>query len=312
MVVLAYDMGGTKIECALFELSESDKQEAFPLKKLVSKRIATEKNKNFETILNNIASATLQIMEEAGVQKSHLARVGLSLNGSICPRTGIFLNGGTPSFVGHNVGKSLMKALNLNIPLSQGNDANCFALAETVLGAARKYKESGSVLGVILGTGLGGGFVSDGKFVSGARGAGFEIGHIPFTFHNFQCYCGASGCSETVISGQGLQRYYHHLSKKTASCEDIVLLYSEQDNHAVSAVQEFRRNIAYFLGQVTNLLDPSAFVFGGGLSNVKLLFQGVQKQMQEYLFVKERPPELLFNELGDSSGILGACLLGSR
>ena len=302
-------MGGTKIESAIFKVESNDTGNVPQLQKLSSRRIPTEKNNKYEIIIENIINSTHKTINEAGVHKTDISCVGFSLNGSICPSTGVFLNGGTPSFVGKKLGEDILTALSLQVPCALGNDANCFALAETAVGAAKDHFQNGSVLGVILGTGLGGGLVLNGNIITGARGAGFEVGHIPFTFENRDCYCGAKGCAETVISGQGLEKTYTLLSLQKATGEEIIELYHRNDVHAVKAVEHFRKNLSYFLAQTTNLLDPDAFVFGGGLSNVSALFEGVEESMKEHLFVKQNSPHLLFNQLGDSSGILGAAYL---
>jgi fructokinase len=169
---------------------------------------------------------------------------------------------------------------------------------------------------VILGTGVGGGIVLDGRIWSGAQGIAGEWGHMTFEPAGAECYCGRRGCVETVLSGPALERAYEDrvgspLTGPPLTAERIWRIAAQGDAIAESLVETYRARLGFALAQVVNLLDPDVIVLGGGVSNVPDLASDALRRMRPHLFNDEIRTRLLRHELGDSAGVLGAAWLAS-
>ena len=196
------------------------------------------------------------------------------------------------------------------------NDANCFALSEASDGAAAG---AGVVFGVIAGTGVGGGVVVDGKVLDGAHGIGGEWGHNPLPAHDASkkwtsaplCYCGKRGCMEIWCSGPGLGRGFqarHGGATATRRTDRRVRRRRKNAPPWTRWIDRFARALA----TVVNILDPDVIVLGGGLSNIERLYRDLPPLVETYAFNLERPPRIVKNMHGDSSGVRGAAWLWPR
>ena len=192
----------------------------------------------------------------------------------------------------------------LGIPVLMENDANCFALAESTIGAAKKYDV---VFGVILGTGCGAGIVMNKKVHRGANGIAGEWGHHTLYPDGRGCYCGNKGCTESYISGTALESEWKELTGKFSTVTDVI------DNKMYEAHPEWKENFMMNFGRalsnVIDILDPDAIVLGGGLSKVDLLYtEGMQAAYKESFSEIVRTP-IIKNKLGDSGGGFGAAMI---
>jgi fructokinase len=206
----------------------------------------------------------------------------------------------------------LCRALSRSIAFD--NDANCFALAETLLGSAAPYR-SGIVFGVILGTGVGGGVVIAGKVWGGAQGIAGEWGHqaIPLATHLEQseprpCFCGGSGCVERYLSGRAVEEAYAQRTGNRLPLREIAAQRGH-DPVAAAAIEEMLDAFGRGVANVIAVLDPSAIVLGGGVSNLELLYTEGTSRVARYVFNDELTTPILKHALGDSAGVLGAALL---
>jgi fructokinase len=287
------DLGGTKIEgTVLTSASEPD-----PLCRI---RIPTEADGGYEHILSRIHGLVEQMGEETGLRPE---RIGFGTPGVLDPRTQNLKNSSTVCYNGRPLKRDLEKKLGLPVVLA--NDANCFALAEARLGAGRGAE---TVFGVILGTGVGGGVVIDGKVLYGGQGIAGEWGHNTLDPAGPPCYCGRCGCVETFLSGPALERYYESLSGERRSLQEIVQR-READADAGATVE---RLLAYFgraMASVINILDPHAVVLGGGVSNVKLLYAAGLEEVAHHIFNDRLETRIIKHQLGDSAGVFGAAML---
>jgi predicted NBD/HSP70 family sugar kinase len=187
------------------------------------------------------------------------------------------------------------------------NDANCFALAEALIGAA---VGASVVFGVILGTGVGGGVVVNGSILPGMHGIGGEWGHNPLRGESHPCYCGRSGCIEGVIAGPSLERFYREQGGDAVRLPEISLRAQAGEKLAIQTLERLREKFAESIAAVINILDPDAIVLGGGVGNLPLLYEArTRESVLAHIFNKELRTSILPPILGDSAGVFGAALL---
>ena len=292
---IGVDLGGTKIEAAA--LDETGKIVA-------RKRVPSPQGAYAET-LRAIIELIRQIETDVGV----VGTVGIGIPGAISPATGLIKNANSTWLIGEALDKDLCDGLARPVRLE--NDANCFALSEAVDGAAAGC---GTVFGVILGTGVGGGIVVNGMPLSGPNAIAGEWGHNPLPWPKdherpgAECYCGLRGCIETFLSGSGLVRTYNDANPATTA-DEISNLAGKNDPSAVSAIEIYAGRLARALASVINVLDPDAIVLGGGLSNIESLYHRVPQLWGQWVFSDQVTTRLLRNVHGDSSGVRGAAWL---
>ena len=296
-MLLGIDLGGTKIEGIVLKSKENPEE-------IIRHRINTEEEKGYSQVINNIKSLVNHIENKINYK---FKRLGIGTPGTIDPETGLLKNSNSQCLNGMPIQKDLTKTLDKVILIQ--NDANCFALAETLLGSVKdQYPDAKNVFGIIIGTGVGGGVIIDGKTVYGSQGIGGEWGHTIVTDDGDECYCGKKGCVESVISGRALQIYYNKISGKNLTFEEIYAK-KDIDNHAK---ETFERLITYFgkgLSNVVNIIDPDVIVLGGGLSNIDELYDEGYDELKKYVFNPTFKTPLLKPKLGDSAGVYGAALL---
>ena len=293
------DLGGTKTEGVILESSA-------PLNVLLRLRIPTESEKGYGHIVKQVARLVGRMAEESGMAPEQL---GVGGPGMLDPDTQTMKNCNTTALNGQPLRQDLEAAL--GIPVILANDANCFAVSETRLGVVRKLApEARTVFGVIMGTGVGGGLVIDGKVWEGRHGIAGEWGHNFLDESGGPCYCGKVGCVETVLSGPALEKYYAGLSGQQFRMPQIVERHQSGIDPAASATVE---RLLHFFGKgiagVINLLDPDVIVLGGGLGNIELLYSEGGAAARPFVFNNSLKTKFLKPALGDSAGVFGAALL---
>jgi fructokinase len=293
------DLGGTKVEgVVLGSLADPSP--------LVRTRIDTEAVKGYEHIVGQIAKLVAELERQSGLRP---AAIGIGTPGVLDPTLLTMKNCNTTVLNGMPLKKDLEARLQL--PIVMANDANCFALAETYWGAAKQHEsEARMVFGIILGTGVGGGIVIDGKIWSGRHGIAGEWGHNYLDESGGPCYCGKTGCVETVISGPALERYYASLSGTRIRLKEIAA------RHRAGTDPDASRTIArliHFFGKaasvITNALDPDLIVVGGGVGNLDELYAEGPQALGQFIFNNRVEVPLLRPVLGDSAGVFGAAAL---
>lgn len=289
------DLGGTKIEGVVLPDAVSPE----PLCRL---RIPTEAEKGYTHILNQVAHLVEQLAQASGERPQ---RIGIGTPGTFDPYLSAMKNCNTTALNGKNLPKDLSDKLGVEVVIA--NDANCFALAEATLGAA---KGAAVVFGVIMGTGVGGGIVINGKVWNGAQGIAGEWGHNSLDDTAEPCYSGIRGCVESFISDPALEKFYAQQSGTVRKLPEIVQRF-EQGIDA-SATATMRRLCHYFgraLATVVNILDPDAIVLGGGVGNIALLYTEGVAELKKYVFNHRLDTQILKPLLGDSAGVFGAAML---
>ena len=295
------DLGGTKIEGVILESAEKTK----PLFRV---RLPTEAHKGYEHIIHQIASLIELMSSETGLRPEH---IGLGHPGAIDPHSGLMKNANTTCLNGRPFHQDL--EAHLNLPFRLCNDANCFVVAETLMGAVKEHTPNAEVVfGIIMGTGVGGGIVVDGFPLQGRHGIAGEWGHNFLDESGGECYCGKVGCVETVLAGPALERYYKDLTNQHLSLKQIVQEATLGKNTA--ALATLNRLVKFFgkaLANVINILDPDVILIGGGVGNIPLLYHEGATAVLPYLFNDVLHTPILQPTLGDSAGVFGAALLGS-
>lgn len=296
------DLGGTKIEGAVIQSASNPNT-------LVRTRIPTEQEGGYEHIVQRIATLVEMMKKETGLTPEC---IGIATPGSLDPQAQVMKNCNTTALNGMPLKKDLEAVLKM--PVSMANDANCFAVAEAVLGAVPEHLPNAEVVfGVIMGTGVGGGVVVRNRVINGRQGIAGEWGHNFLDESGGPCYCGLTGCVEQVISGPALERYYKGLTGNDLHMKDIVAAY--QNGNDPAAVQTMQRLIHMFgkaISTVINILDPDAIVIGGGVGNIDLLYTEGVEEAKKYAFntgIDRLDTLFLKPKLGDSAGVFGAALL---
>ena len=187
MKLWGIDLGGSKIECAVLDSNNN-------LEVVVRMRIPTESAKGYEHILSQIKKLIDMVAEQVG-EKPH--KIGFATPGVLEPDSQLMKNSNTICLNGKPMRQDLEAIL--GIPVQLANDANCFALAEALIGAGKEYPKAEVVFGVIMGTGVGGGLVVNNKIIGGHHGIGGEWGHNILEENGQPCYCGKAGCVEQVV-----------------------------------------------------------------------------------------------------------------
>jgi fructokinase len=268
---IGIDLGGTKIE--LIALDAAGRE-------ILRTRIATPQG-DYPATLHAVKSLVL----DAERALKATASVGLGMPGALSRATGLVKNANSTCLIGRDLKGDLEKALGRELRLE--NDANCFALSEAVDGAGKGARV---VFGVILGTGVGGGIVVEGKVLVGANAIAGEWGHNPLPLPRKEdlplpdCYCGRKGCIEAYLSGPALEKDGKNLER-------------------------YEERLARALAGVINILDPDTIVLGGGISNIQRLYANVPVLWRPYVFSDQVATKLLPPVHGDSSGVRGAAWL---
>lgn len=282
---LGIDLGGTKTEAILLDGNGAV---------LKRSRIPTPRD-IYEDILESIDG----LVGRVGTGRFS---IGVCTPGAVSRETGVMMNSNTRCLTGRPFREDLERILGRDVTIE--NDANCFAVAEAVMGAARGY---GTVFGVIMGTGVGGGIVVNGRLHRGRTGTAGEWGHHVLHRGGNMCYCGNRGCVETYISGPALERRWQEIGGDALPLREIVVLAGSGNWAAWKS--EFLDNFGAALATVIDILDPDAIVLGGGVSNVPFLYDEGRESIRRNVFGGKVDTPILRNSLGDSAGVFGAALL---
>lgn len=290
------DLGGTKIEGVIIDSSS-------PEIALCRLRKDTEASLGYDHILSQIASLVSDLERASNQKRPHL--IGMGTPGAIDPATGTIKNSNTTCLNGRSFRSDLTLALGCDVILA--NDANCFALAEATWGAAQNEQV---VFGIILGTGVGGGIVVNGQVINGRHGIAGEWGHNPLRGESTPCYCGRSGCVETVISGPALERYYQNHGGENIRLPEIAERAFAGEELASATLAHLRVKFGEAIAAVINILDPDALVIGGGCGKLPLFYEEETREaICRYLFNPDLSTRILRPALGDSAGVFGAAAL---
>jgi len=288
---IGIDLGGTKTEGILLD-------EKYNI--IERKRIKTPQENGYDSIVKSITF----LINDLKKKTSEKTSIGLCTPGVTDPNSGLIKNSNTQCLIGMPLKNDLENILDQKILME--NDANCFALAESLLGSAKGHEV---VFGVIMGTGVGGGIVINGTIHKGRSNIAGEWGHHILHPNGNECYCGKRGCVETYISGPALERSWFEITGTKESLQSITQNLSFEK--AEQWKSEFLENFGMALANVIDILDPDVIILGGGVSNIPFLYDEGKKAVYENVFSDLVNTPILENKLGDSAGVFGACLLNN-
>ena len=295
---IGVDLGGTKIEGLALSAEGA----------VAARRRVPTPRDDYTATLEAVARLVLDLEREAGGPGT----VGVGMPGAISPATGRVKNANSVWLNDRALAEDLQRLLPR--PLRFANDANCFALSEASDGAAAGAR---AVFGVIVGTGVGGGLVIDGKVWTGPNAIAGEWGHNPLPWPEAgewpgpPCYCGRTGCIETFLSGPGLARDHRQAGGADSEALAVAASAERGDAAARAALDRYEDRMARALAGVINVVDPDAIVLGGGMSNVGRLYANVPRRWGRHVFSDRVDTRLLPPAHGDASGARGAAWLWS-
>ncbi len=298
------DVGGTTVKLGLFDKEGNvlDKWE-----------IPTNKANKGEAILPDIAKSILAKMDEKGIKEEDLAGIGLGAPGAV-DDNGTLVGGAV------NIGWepfNIPDAIHayINVPVKAANDANAAAFGEMWQGGGKGYD---NMVAVTLGTGVGGGIIINGRLLSGATGAGGEIGHIHMEDNETEeCGCKNKGCLEQYASATGIVRLARRrlaeddkpsvLRGEELSAKAVFDAVKAGDEVAIEIANRFGEYLGKGLAIVAGVVNPDIFVIGGGVSKAgDILLSFVEPVFQKYAFQQCRGAKFALAKLGNDAGIFGA------
>lgn len=305
--IFGVDLGGTTVKLGLFD----------PEGKVLEKwEIITRKEDSGKLILPDIANTIKAKMQEKSIAKEDVIGVGIGVPGPV-DSNGVIYKAANLGWGVFSIKEELTGLLD-GIRVEAGNDANVAALGEMWRGGGQGYD---NMVAVTLGTGVGGGIIVDGKILTGAKGAGGEIGHILVEEHETEvCGCGKTGCLEQYASATGVVRLANRrlakddkasvLRDKKISAKDVWDAVKAGDELAVEVAKQFGEYLGKGLAAVACVVNPDIFVIGGGVSKAgDVLMDYMVEPYKKYVFHGSRETKFALATLGNDAGIYGAAKL---
>ncbi len=293
---IGLDWGGTKLEVIALDPETNEE--------LVRNRIDSPKN-DYQEILDAVCDL---ISDTAGQIKD--ITVGIGMPGSLNPLTGLVQVSNTKALEGKDVKNDLQNKLGIEVKIA--NDADCLALSESIDGAGKDYN---SVFAVILGTGVGAGYVVDKNLIVGPNKLTGEWGQnpIPGPMDDYEKsikrHCGRVGAIEVFLSGPGLEKWYEFSTGVKKNSREVVELFREGEDEAEGIMDKYFERTAKAFSTFVNILDPDVIVLGGGMSDIDELYDEIPKKIIPYLASDIFLTPISKAKHGAASGVRGAAHL---
>jgi fructokinase len=314
---IGLDIGGTKIEGILVSLEAGNRKLETGGRKLVIDgedysicsqiRKDSPVNSPYFVVVTEIAELIKDCLEVESLKVDDVGGIGIGLPGTVHPISQQMLNGNSPVFIDRDFSGDLGSELGFDGVINIHNDANCFAMAEIYQGAGLQYEKDFHVppseqiaVGVILGTGVGGGVSIKGQLLTGKDGGASELGHTQLLNEGPVCYCGQVGCAEEFLSGPGLSRL-------SGSDMTAVEIFDDPEKFQL-LITTYKENLAQFLTNLTNTFNPHYFVLGGGVSKAAVIYDGLEEAIAKRAFLKKSTAKVYQHQWGDSAGVVGAIM----
>ena len=299
-MLYGFDVGGTKIAFSVYDQSFNC---------LLTEQVSTPDN--YDSFLSVIGDFVFN----ADKQFNCKGLIGIGLPGAVSPGDETINCANVNAISGRPLIKDLTLMLNREIKVE--NDANCFILSECYQGSANGCSV---VLGITLGTGVGGAICINDKIVSGKNRFAAEIGHFPIPatilkkypqLPDFTCGCGRDMCLETYVSGTGLSNLYQHYTNQVLQTPAIIDKYLSGDEIALEVMNQYFDILAAGIATSIMVLDPDAIVIGGGVSQLSFLIGELQHRLPDHLLKNVDLPYISNAKFGSVGGVRGAALLNA-
>jgi len=298
-----FDVGGTKIEFGAFNEK---------LERVAVERVPTP-TEDYELLIDTLAGLVAKYDAQFGVE----GKIGLGIPGMVNADDDTVLTVNVPAARGKTLRIDLEAKVKRDVKIE--NDANCFALSEAW---DEGLQNESSVMGLILGTGFGGGIIHEGKVFSGSNHVAGEFGHtrlpIDAWFHLGEnapllgCGCGKKGCLDSYLSGRGFELLYEHYYGERKKAVDVIQNYNEGETNAVEHVDRFMELLAICFANLFTANDPDVVALGGGLSNFEAIYEEMPKRVPKHLMSVAKCPKIIKALHGDSGGVRGAAFLNIK
>ena len=299
-MTICFDIGGSTIKGALARTPED----------LVPIGTCATPTSDFEAFCRALAKLTDSAEDEA-------ARLSIAITGVVDPASDKIKCANIPCVDGRRLSDELAAALGR--PVLVTNDADCFAVAEAGVGAGRGHRV---VFGIILGTGVGGGVVVNGRLVEGAGGFAGEWGHgsivarqagdPPVDIPWFTCGCGRSGCLDTIGGARGLERLHHHLTGRTLPSVEITDAWRAAEPEAALTLQCYVELVAQPLAFCVNLLGADIVPVGGGLARETAMLTALDSAVRQRILRDTSQPLVVPGQCTANPGLIGAALIAAE
>jgi len=241
-------------------------------------------------------------------EKNDIKKVGIGFAGQVDYKKGIIISDTNMGGIKNLYLKATLERKIHGISVMIDGDAHCFSLAESKFGAGKKYND---MIGITLGTGIGGGIIINKKLYRGANNTAGELGHIIIDANSESvCGCGGYGHLEALASGRALQNLYKEITEQDADIDLIIDMAVKGEKIAQKAIIQIGFNFSLGLANIINSLDPEIVVIGGGLINIEFLWKVILNNLPNYLMREYlEKTKIVKSKLGDNGGVIGASLL---
>jgi len=297
-MITCFDIGGTTIKAATA---------TGPDALVALGRVPTPRD-DFDAF----AAAIAGLIEKGGAPEG--SPISISVTGVVDPETGLTTVANIPCIDGRNLAGDLGARLGCQVLVA--NDADCFALAEAFAGAGRGHRV---VFGAILGTGVGGGIVADGRLFRGGGGLSGEWGHgtavatrvsvPPFDMPHLPCGCGLEGCVDTIGGARGMEKLHKHLHGANLPSTDIVTQWESGDAQAGQTLDLYVELVSLPLALAVNIVGPDIIPVGGGLGNAHGLVARLDLAVRGRILRSIDRPLVVPAQLTVDAGLIGAASL---
>lgn len=311
-IFVGVDVGGMSVKAGLCDAAGN----------IIGKKTAeTNPDRDSYEVVDDFAKLVNDLLAENGVDGQQIVGIGIGIPGTVNGEKGIVTYSGNLGFRKVNVVKEMKKFF--SCPIKLGNDANCAALGESKFGSGNGSKNA---FLVTLGTGVGTGFIVDGKIMTGEKGEGAEGGHICIRMGGEKCTCGQKGCWEAYASATALirqtekaiEKYPHSqlamcaIDSGRVSGRTAFIARKIGDPVAERVVKNYVKYVAAGIVNLVNVFRPEVVMVGGGVSHEGQYFiDMIEKEVRRHAFGGKfnHPPKVVRASLGNDAGIVGAAAL---
>lgn len=298
---LGVDVGGTFTKAALVDGKG----------KVVSRtQIPSKDFNNIKYFASKLRETSRLLVSAAGLSLKHVKAMGIGFPGPVDFKSGVIISlTNIPGWKLLPV-KKILKPY-LSFPVFAENDANCMALAESRVGAAKGVS---CALCLTLGTGVGGGLILGGEIYRGPFFFGGEIGHMPLSVKGPACCCGGNSCLEQYVGNKAILAKAKKVFSKDICLEELSGMARKGDKRAGAIWEETAGYLAQAISGVMNLINPEVIVIGGGVARAgRVLFAPLRRYVREHAMRTLKPRvKIIEAALGNDSGFLGAAILAKE